>query len=562
MSTKPQLSVMSLEQEQYYTPQVYISYRPEENIRVIETIRDWFALRLGPNNIIIDVQIPPFVGSAEYYLWERIKECDIFVTIIGPDWTRLLQEHIRQGKEDRARLELRAALEENLAIVPLCIDGARPPREIDLPLELRPLIDEAFTNLGQDGSFEAQMERLIQRIRENSTQSHSEEPALDVEARFLDFERAYAHQQFTDALAILQEIENYGDMPRPFRLQVQQRIRHVKRHLQHQDGQPVYDHIKALIDMDPEQARYALQRFISKYPEVGDPERLLDGFAPLLTEEQAHLIDLLHDSNLSTEERHAVGNQLAQIGDPRQGVGLRPDGLPDIQWMRISEGDFIFHFDRKAYLPTYYISRYPITQLQFQAFVDDSGYEDDYWWEDLLIREPDVGDVRWPNSNYPRVRASWNDAVAFCRWLSERLGYEVRLPTEEEWEKAARGTLGNIYPWGNTYLAGYSNINEAVSGISNTFLRQPCSVGIFPHAASPYGVEDLIGNTWEWCLNQYNDPTVLTPDNERRVLRGGSWNSDRLFAHTARRRGELPGTRFNEVGFRIMCEELPILPKD
>jgi len=184
--------------------------------------------------------------------------------------------------------------------------------------------------------------------------------------------------------------------------------------------------------------------------------------------------------------------------------------------------------------------------------VDEGGYENPRWWEGLPQHEAGPGERGWHLPNYPRVSVSWYSAMAFCRWLGTQLGAEVRLPTQLEWEKAARGTSGNIYPWGMKYIPGYSNINESLSGLSANYLRQPVAVGVYPHAVSPYGVYDMIGNVWEWCLNEFHNAASIEAGGEDpRMLCGGSWDSDRLFAHTARRRGEHPGARFTDIGFRV-----------
>ena len=135
-----------------------------------------------------------------------------------------------------------------------------------------------------------------------------------------------------------------------------------------------------------------------------------------------------------------------------------------------------------------------ITNAQFQAFIDDpKGYGNPRWWEGLTERFEQPEAPWWSYANHPRESVSWYEAMAFCTWLSERLGTEVRLPTEQEWEKAARGTNGNEYPWGKDYISGFANINETWDKAVEHYLRRTTVVGLYPQGRSPYGVMDLAG---------------------------------------------------------------------
>jgi hypothetical protein len=550
------------EDEKGFAPSVYISYRAEDNERIVRSIRDWFMLRLSPMNVVIDVDIPPFAESVDAYIRNYMRDCDIFVPIVGPEWLQLLHMYMESGEEDKARVEARIAIEETLAIAPVYIAGASPLREIDLPPDLSLVATNTYSVLQTGGNFEENMQAVIHNLYVTEQQHDEMLDRIDVDVHYSQFERALAEERLADAIMYLEDIYQYGVIPRPFRLQIAQRIKTLRKRLQIRDGSPIYERIRQLIEYDPIEATEKLSHFIARYPEVGDPDNLMAQVRYQSSPARV-LLDAVSSPETTSSQRLSAGRELNEHGDPRPGVGLRKDGLPDIPWAKIPAGDFIFGFDRRIDLNEYYIARYTVTNAQFEAFINDNGFSDARWWEGLAVQEDGPEEIRWEQPNYPRVRVSWYGAVAFCRWLSAQLGFTIRLPTEEEWEKAARGPNGAIYPWGSSYIAGYSNINEAISGISSTHLREPCAVGMFPHAQSTYGVHDMIGNVWEWCLNDFRNPTHIELGGDGlRAMRGGSWSNDRLFAHTARRQGKEPTTRFNEIGFRIVAEQLPDISFD
>lgn len=539
-----------------YTPRVYLAYVAQDASSLITAIRDWFILRCGPDNVLMDIEIPPFVGSADYYIRDKVGQCDLLVVIIGPNWRKALERDLFNGEESLIRLEMRAALDARLTLTLLYLPDTPPIREIDLPLELRPVFKMPVLTMDHQKPFENEMERILAEI-EISAEHQPTLNHADVESRINAAAAAYAENDLVRALELLHEVVEHGDVARPFRLQVRQRMRQIERKMHYAEGQPIYDQLRRLAPRDPARAADHLSLFMAHYPDFGDPDSLLEQLRPVTPQAQK-MLDALDDPTTPSELRLQLGEQLAYMGDPRPGVLLTHHRVPDIAWQKIPAGEFIYKFDRYVELNTFYIARYPITITQFQAFVQDDGYENPAWWEGLAWREPNASIPKWPIANYPAVRVSWYDACAYTRWLGAQLGTAVRLPNETEWEKAARGTTGSIYPWGENYEAGYANINEHISGISPTNLRQAVAVGVFPHAASTYGTQDMIGNVWEWCINLYDDPEVTDTHTEgQRVLRGGSWRSERLVAHTVRRRGELPNTRYDDIGFRVVCDRLP-----
>ena len=230
--------------------------------------------------------------------------------------------------------------------------------------------------------------------------------------------------------------------------------------------------------------------------------------------------------------------------------------LPDIDWVTIAGGKFVYQQGERRQLPAFRIARYPVTNIQYQTFLDAGGYRDDRWWQDLQRPEPQPS--RWPQANRPRTNVDWYEAVAFTRWLSAQLGYEVRLPTEEEWERAGRGVEGREYPWGQEYKSGRANINETDGKTGPWYLKQTTAVGIYPRGASSEGVLDLSGNAWEWCLNKYEHPEQIQADTsgDRRVLRGGSLLHAADFARGSQRLRLRPNFRDFNYGFRVVSSAL------
>jgi hypothetical protein len=288
--------------------------------------------------------------------------------------------------------------------------------------------------------------------------------------------------------------------------------------------------------------------------EIGDTRRgvgVLTIANPLIQK----LVNELESAETLPERRLEIGNTFEDFsgGDPRPGTGLDDNGWPDIDWVKIPAGEFVYGEGKEEttiYLDAFEIARYPVTNAQYQAFINDAAYDDDQWWRGL--EKPDVEESDWPQGNRPKINVDWFESTAFTRWLSHRLGLKISLPHETQWERAARGTTGLEYPWGNEYQSGYANVDETEREDRPHNLGQTTSVGIYLHAGSPEGVLDLAGNVWEWCSNDYDRPTEKIEVPKTPVLRGSAWFGLPGVARTASRfRGD-PDGRYYNIGFRLL----------
>jgi hypothetical protein len=296
-----------------------------------------------------------------------------------------------------------------------------------------------------------------------------------------------------------------------------------------------------------------IDEFRAELEHSGILEQLLEdkAVARLLTPEVDWIIAELHSVSTSPKRRSDIGIRLAEIGDPRPGIGV-VDGIPDILWREVPGGGVELADGHGIWPVTRFcIAAYPITFAQFCAFLDaDDGWVDAHWWRDIAKSDHDS---IWRNgiTNRPVSDVSWYDATAFCRWLGGRLGLEVRLPFEHEWQWAAQSAQPQFnYPWGEEWVVGRANTSEAQ-------VRRTTAVGTFPHGNSHQCVSDLAGNVWEWCANEYHVPTRTHPTGtEPRVLRGGSWVCDATFSRATCRRSSHPNVRTRFVGFRPVYSSL------
>nr|WP_239124884.1 formylglycine-generating enzyme family protein [Leptolyngbya sp. CCY15150] len=204
-------------------------------------------------------------------------------------------------------------------------------------------------------------------------------------------------------------------------------------------------------------------------------------------------------------------------------------------------------------IASFWMGKYPVTQSQWRTVSALPRIE----------RDLDVDPASFKGDNRPVEKVSWYDAVEFCQRLSKHTEREYRLPSEAEWEYACRaGTTTPFYvgPTITTDLANYNGNYTYSNGSTGIYREETTEVGSFP--ANAFGLYDMHGNVWEWCLDHWHDtyqdaPTdgsawVAGGDNALRVLRGGSWSGNPRNCRSANRGWFGPGGRYNYVGFRVV----------
>ncbi|NNJ12074.1 SUMF1/EgtB/PvdO family nonheme iron enzyme [Chloroflexales bacterium ZM16-3] len=326
--------------------------------------------------------------------------------------------------------------------------------------------------------------------------------------------------------------------------------------------------------------------------------------AALRTALAAILVPVVVPAGLAAADRVRAGVILGELGDPRPGVCDLPPPMVAIQggsfvigssatevdhanrvYRAIGGSDWATQEinDQPVVVSSFELARYPVTNAQFQQFIATGGYNPDASWWDVagrawLAREDQAttGLQPWqqrttkrqPSSwddprfgiarpNHPVVGVNWYEATAFCTWLTAHLndGYTYRLPSEAEWEYAARGSERRIYPWGDTEPDDdRANFDGQYNGTS--------AVGCFPAGATPgTGLCDMAGNIWEWTRSEYRnypyDPTDgredgAEPAQKQFTLLGGAWYNQPINLRAANRAYETAEYHIRVVGFRFL----------
>lgn len=269
------------------------------------------------------------------------------------------------------------------------------------------------------------------------------------------------------------------------------------------------------------------------------------------------IFDPQKSRRVSLQERLEAAEALGQAGDPR----LREDN-----WVTIPAGTFRMgaqktdpwrpNYDPEAdedevpvhevTLGAFQIGRYSVTVEEYRTFIEDDGYENPRWWKEGRLgerRRPERWEDQLLHPNRPVVHVNWYGAAAYCAWAGGR------LPTEAEWERAARGAEGRRYPWGEAAPdADRANYNETKVG-------HPTPVGSFPRGATPEGVHDMAGNAEDWVADWYTEryDRGSTGDKGKhpgRVVRGGSWRDRSWILRAWFRYSCEPEGRLDSLGFR------------
>ena len=254
---------------------------------------------------------------------------------------------------------------------------------------------------------------------------------------------------------------------------------------------------------------------------------------------------------IAGDARHETGGAAANV---KTRGGLQFVCVPAGKFLMGSRADNKLaqdneHLQHTVEIPyDYWLAHYPVTNEQFAQFLEATAYE--FSLEQHWKRKAD----------HPVVNVTWHTALAYSQWLNDLAqaslssqGLAVRLPTEAEWEKAARGTQGNEWPWGNEF--DQTKCNSSVDNLKTT-----TPVGAYsPHGDNPYGATDMVGNVWEWCHSLFkpypyrvNDGRESEDDLGTRVLRGGSFISDLRNTRAANRLDYDPGYHSRSVGFRVV----------
>jgi formylglycine-generating enzyme required for sulfatase activity len=406
---------------------IFINYRREDSSGHAGRLYDHLANRFGETNIFMDIDNMRVGLDFVEQIEQAVQACDVLIAVIGKSWLTMKDEEgVRRldNPHDFVRLEIQAALDRSIPVVPLLVGGAGTPKASELPDALAKLARRHAMKMS-DERFRADATRLIDQIGEYVTGAATK-------------------------------------------------------------GQP------------------------TSAPK-GKPRSKPKG------------------KSAST---------------PKSKPTLPPKGKPAIPkgMVLIPKGPFLYGEDRvHEDIPyDYYMDIYPVTNDHYKEFMLANGYDSQNYWsaegwawkQGIQVNQPLYWtDHQWDKADHPVVGVSYYEAEAYASWAGKR------LPTEQEWEKAARGIDGRKYPWGNVF--DKTKCNSERSGIGAT-----TPVTKYTKGTSPSGCFDMAGNVWEWCASwKYQS--------RGRVIRGGSWGGKPGNLRTSNRSGYTADNRNVNIGFRL-----------
>jgi len=546
---------------------LFVNYRRADEAQFVETLWTHFIYRYQRDNVFMDFDtLPPFADFANF-IRQTVRECDVVVAIIGPRWLDLLKEKEKHGEPDYVRIELEEALKHGKVIAPILIQGAHVPPTADIPVELRPIFAVHLPEIraGRDlvNNVGWIMDAFEKALRERGVQKTTSPPAdpipttagsapLSLDDLLDRFTDAYVSGDDPQALIWVAELRAHGDVPAGFRLDqkesiVRTRLKAAEERRRRRDvADYQYKFVRRMMRSDdaPEDIRAMLDEVWRQEPDY-DP----DGIA-------ARLPKPVPPDPAQTAMQRARTFTGVRNKEWQPFIGVFSSlKIADMRFCLVPTGEFQMgsqdgkYSDEEPQHPQriaapYWIGQFPVTNAQWARGVAAGA-----------VKQPlESGDsLKWYKdkamADAPVVAVTWRMARDFAAWMG------CRLPSELEWEYAARGVESLRYTWGNDW-------NPAIPVWKQNSGDKPAAVTSKPEGMSWVGAQHLLGNVWEWTGSRY-ETYPYTADGSREqdadnrtdvqfVLRGGSWGlNDPGNLRAACRYWVTPDGRHYVRGFRL-----------
>ncbi len=503
----------------------FISYRRDDTIVVgnVDRIYEQLSGYFGGENVFMDIDTIPPGQDFRQVLDEAVAKADVLLAVMGREWTKFIKKRARDPK-DFVRIEIESALQRKIPVIPVLIGDTRMPGEKHLPVSIKKLAWCNAVRIDPRRHFQADVERLI-----------------------ADLEKHYGGRGDVRVAA--------NPMPEPEPAKPAPLV------------PPRTDSAKS-----PALPKKPAPRRKPAKPGKPSVPLLLGGAATLAA------VALFIAKPWRTDHRHEGENESVE-----ESVRISPGRPPSTKSPGSSEPA---QADEAP--PSPLETETPFTNSLGMKFVPVPGLDGVLFsvWEtrvqDYAAYASAPGnsgvDDEWKNyeyrghkqePNHPVVNVSWEDAVAFCKWLSEKEGRTYRLPADHEWSVAvgigdredpstspsAKESGGSVYPWGSQWPPPKDSGNffgiESASPLNMDDYTDdyPFTAPVGSFSLEHHGIKDLSGNVYEWCQDWFDS------DHDARVLRGGSWYPDHeFFLKSSARNFRTPTDRYNRIGFRCVLE--------
>ncbi|MEM9954334.1 MAG: SUMF1/EgtB/PvdO family nonheme iron enzyme [Chloroflexota bacterium] len=507
---------------------IFISYRRADSRLVTYRIYDRLHDEFGKNNVFKDIDNIPPGEDFRGVLREATTNCQVMLVIIGSRWIDARDDDGNRrldNTDDFVRLEIEAGLQQSSTqVIPVLVEGAHMPSANELPETIKDLAYRNAFVVDSDRKFRADVDSLIKAVHNNIS--------IRKQTRSIDWRWLVGVVLIPIIAAIIggliQNPEFFGLSNSEDATEVP--LDYIATATNNRNATSTQQIISTLFAT---QTEIVLQRTVNALgtqnaelfaTETASASSINSSTTPV--DDDFTTLRVSDNSEWVVVER-TINNVM---------MVLVPSGCFNMGSLEFSDAQPV---DEICFDQPFWIDRFEVSNSQFSEFSGTSSQE-----------SFNLG------SNHPREQVSWDEARLFC------LSREARLPTEAEWEYAARGPDGNIYPWGNSFLSNGAN------GVHNS-LGGTTEIGNYPSGASWVGAEDMSGNVWEWTHTIYDlygsnniypypyatdDGRENLRENVLRSLRGGSFLSDSTILMSNNRFSRDENLRDNEIGFRCVSD--------